>query len=50
MTKKKGKNEQNEAKLKKMIQKDVQNNTPDTQTSLNVKMGEILEGEIPISK
>jgi len=28
-----------------MMQKDVQNNTPDTKTSFNVKMSSFLEGQ-----
>jgi hypothetical protein len=38
MTKKRGKKEKKEEKLKKMMQKDVQICTPDTETSFNVKM------------
>ena len=50
MTKKRGKKERNEEKLKKMMQKDVENCTSDSKTSFNVKIGKILRGKISVSK
>ncbi len=48
--KKSGKNEQKRKKCHVLVQKNVQNFTPDTNTSFNVKMGKILRGKIPVSK
>ncbi|MHC4739556.1 MAG: hypothetical protein ACYS9Y_11690 [Planctomycetota bacterium] len=44
MTKKRGKKERKEEKLKKMMQKDVLYNTHDTETSFNVKIGKMGGG------
>jgi len=33
-----------------MMQKNVQNCTPDTKALFNVKIGKILRGKIPVSK